>query len=38
MDFYDDINEMKHNIIGILRIDDKLINPVFSSRFKKSVD
>lgn len=38
IDFNDDINAMRHNIIGILRIDDKLINPVFSSRFKKSVD
>ncbi len=35
MDFYDDINEMKHNLIGILRIDDKLINPLFASRVQR---
>lgn len=38
-DFNDDyINQMKSGSIGVLRIDDKLINPVFSSRFKKPVD
>lgn len=38
-DFDDDyINQMKSGAIGILRIDDKLINPVFSTRFKKSGD
>ena len=35
MDFYDDINEMKHNLIGVLRIDDKLINPLFASRIQR---
>ena len=35
MDFYDDINKMKHNLIGILRIDDKLINPLFASRVQR---
>lgn len=30
------IRKMRHNYIGILRIDDKLINPQFSSRFIKS--
>lgn len=29
---------MKPGSIGVLRIDDKLINPVFSTRFKKSGD
>lgn len=38
-DFNDDyINKMKSGSIGVLRIDDKLINPVFSARFKKSGD
>lgn len=30
------ISKMRHNYIGVLRIDDKLINPQFSSRFIKS--
>lgn len=38
-DFDDDyINQMKSGSIGVLRIDDKLINPEFSTRFKKSGD
>ena len=38
-DFDDDyINKMKSGSIGVLRIDDKLINPEFSARFKKSDD
>ena len=38
-DFDDNyINKMKSDSIGVLRIDDKLINPVFSARFKKSDD
>ena len=32
----DYIGEMKGNLIGIMRIDDKLINPQFSSRFIKA--
>ena len=36
-DFNDDyINKMRHDLIGVLRIDDKLINPQFSPRLKKS--
>lgn len=35
---FDYIDQMKPGSIGVLRIDDKLINPVFSTRFKKSVD
>ncbi len=39
IDFNDDyIDRMKSNRIGVMRIDDKLINSVFSSRFKKSGD
>ena len=30
------IKKMRKNLIGILRIDDKLINTQFSSRFKRS--
>lgn len=38
-DFDDDyINQMKSGSIGVLRIDDKLINPEFSTRFKKAGD
>ena len=32
----DYIGEMKGNLIGVMRIDDKLINPQFSSRFIKA--
>ena len=36
-DFNDNyINKMRHDQIGVLRIDDKLINPQFSPRLKKS--
>lgn len=35
-DFNDDyINKMRHDMIGILRIDNKLINPTFSPRFQR---
>lgn len=33
--FDDYLSKMKKNLIGILRIDDKIINPKFSSRFTK---
>lgn len=33
--FNDYLSKMKKNLIGVLRIDDKIINPKFSSRFTK---
>ena len=37
MDFNDNyINKMQHDQIGVLRIDDKIINPKFGSRLLKS--
>lgn len=37
VDFYDShIKQMKHNQIGVLRVDDKLINPKFAQRFLKA--
>ncbi len=37
IDFYNSyIKRMKHNKIGVLRIDDKLINPKFAQRFLKA--
>ena len=36
MDFNDNyIDKMRHDKIGIVRIDDKLINPIFASRFQR---
>ena len=37
-DFNDYINQMKPGSIGVLRIDDKLINTKFSARFKATSD
>ncbi len=37
VDFYDShIKQMKHNQIGVLRVDDKLINQKFAQRFLKA--